>query len=190
MSRVLGIYCSPREGGNSDLLMDEFLRGCREAGAEVSTVYTRKLNVQGCIECGGCDDTGECILLDDDMEDVYPLLIGAGKVVISTPIFFYGLPAQAKALIDRTQALYNRVRLQPELRRGGGKGFFLGVGATKGQNLFDGSLLCFKYFLDAIGLPKEMESLTFRRVEAAGAIREHPTALADAFRAGQDFARA
>ncbi|MFH1090069.1 MAG: flavodoxin family protein [Pseudomonadota bacterium] len=187
MTEVLGLYFSPRQGGNSDLLLNEFLRGAREAGARVETVVVRDLNFQGCIECAGCDDDGECVLTDD-MDQVYPLLIKADRVVTTSPIFFYGLPSQGKALVDRCQALWHRVRLYPELRRPEGRGFFLGVGATRGQNLFDGTLLTMKYFYDAIGLPAKCESLAFRRLDALGAIREHPSALAEAYEAGKRFA--
>ncbi|MEW5725072.1 MAG: flavodoxin family protein [Thermodesulfobacteriota bacterium] len=188
MTEVLGLYFSPRQGGNSDLLLDEFLRGAKEEGAEVRTLYTRRLKIAGCIECGECDETGECILRDD-MDEVYPLLIQARRLVTASPIFFYGLPAQGKALIDRSQALWNRLRLDPGLRRPDGRGFFLGVGATRGQNLFDGALLTVKYFLDAVGLPKGFDSLTFRRVEAKAAIKDHPTALSEAHAAGRALVR-
>jgi multimeric flavodoxin WrbA len=186
MNSVLGLYLSPREGGNSDLLLDEFLRGCKEAGAAVQAVTARKLEIEGCIECGGCDETGECILTDD-MDEVYPLLLATKRLVVASPIFFYGLPAHGKALVDRSQALWNRVRLNPELRRGDGRGFFIGVGATKGQNLFDGTNLTIKYFLDAVGLPLKMDSLTFRQVEKKGAIMDHPAALHEAYQAGRAF---
>ena len=186
MNSVLGLYLSPREGGNTDILLDEFLRGCREAGADVQTIVARRLKIEGCVECGGCDETGECVL-SDDMDEIYPLLVNTKRLVVAAPIFFYGLPALGKALVDRSQALWNRVRLNPELRRSDGKGFFIGVGATKGQNLFDGTTLTIKYFLDALGMPLKMDSLTFRQVEHRGAIKDHPTAMTDAYQAGRDF---
>jgi len=187
MTRVLALYLSPRAGGNSDLLLDEFLRGVQDQGALVQKIYARDLDIQGCLECGGCDETGECVI-QDDMDQVYPRLIEARLAAVASPIFFYGLPAQGKALVDRCQALWNRVRLDPTLRRPDGRGFFLGVGATKGKNLFDGPILTVKYFLDAIGLPLTLEALTYRRIEAKGAIKDHPSALAEAYQAGQKFA--
>jgi len=59
--KVLGIYGSPRKGGNTDQLLDKVLEGAQSSGAEVKKVYTRDLNLCGCIECGGCDKTGECV---------------------------------------------------------------------------------------------------------------------------------
>ena len=185
-AKILALYFSPREGGNSDLLMDEFLRGAEEAGASIDRVYVRDLDIQGCVECGGCDETGECVL-EDDMDDLYPLLVKTDRLVVASPIFFYGLPSKGKALVDRAQALWNRVRLNPELKRLNGRGYFLGVGATKGKNLFDGTLLCIKYFQDALGLPLTLETLTYRQVEHSGAIQEHPSAMSEAYQAGKAF---
>ena len=101
--RVLGIYGSPRRGGNTDQLLDRALEGAQSAGAEVTRVYARDLKMCGCLECGGCDETGKCVV-EDDMQSVYPLLQEADVIFLASPIFFYGLTAQAKALIDRSQA--------------------------------------------------------------------------------------
>ncbi|MBW2062110.1 MAG: flavodoxin family protein [Deltaproteobacteria bacterium] len=185
---VLALAFSPRKAGNSDLLLDEFLRGAQAAGAGINRIAVRDLSVRGCLECGECDEAGECVIRDD-MDDLYPLLIQTTRVVIASPIFFYGLPSNGKAVIDRTQALWNRVRLNPELKREDGQGLFLGVGATRGRNLFDGSLLTIKYFMDAIGLPAQAESLTYREVETKDAIKDHPTALSEACAAGKAFVR-
>ncbi|NIR16562.1 MAG: flavodoxin family protein, partial [Desulfobacterales bacterium] len=71
--KALGIYGSPRKGGNTDQLLDKVLEGAKSGGAETSSVYARDLDMSGCIECGGCDKTGKCVV-KDDMQDVYPLL--------------------------------------------------------------------------------------------------------------------
>ena len=105
--KVLGIYGSPRKGGNTDVLLDEALRGAGITGAEVSPVRCCDLKISGCAECGGCDQTGVCVI-DDDMQEVYPKLLEANVVILASPIFFYGISSQAKALIDRCQAMWCR----------------------------------------------------------------------------------
>lgn len=184
--KVLGIYGSPREGGNSDLLLESALEGARNGGAEVSTIRPSELDISGCLECGGCDDTGECII-DDEMQNVYPMLEEADVIIFSTPVFFYGFPSQAKALIDRSQAMWSKRMLKKsgkELRKyDSGKGYVLGVGATKGKNLFDGIELTAKYFFDALDMSYE-GGLFFRGIESKGAIKEHPTALKEALDLG------
>ncbi len=185
--KVVGIYGSPRKGGNSDLLLEKALEGARQAGAEIDTIRPSELEMTGCLECGGCDDTGECIL-DDEMESVYPVLEEADVILFATPIFFYGFPAQAKALIDRSQALWSKRMLKKsgkELRRyDSGKGYLLAVGATKGKNLFEGVELTAKYFFDALDMSYE-GGLFYRGIESKGAIERHPTALKEAFDLGR-----
>ncbi|MBW1711731.1 MAG: flavodoxin family protein [Deltaproteobacteria bacterium] len=186
-AKVLGIYGSPRRGGNSDLLLDRALEGAASAGAEVKKIYARKLKMSGCLECGGCDQTGQCVV-DDQMQDVYPLLDWAEVIILAGPVFFYSLPAQVKALIDRGQAMWSRRKLTKtrEERRtyDSGRGFLIGVGATRGQNLFQGVDLTARYFFDALDMDYG-GGLFFRQIEAKGAVAEHPQALDQAFEFGR-----
>jgi multimeric flavodoxin WrbA len=185
--KVLGIYGSPRKGGNSDLLLDEALKGAQEAGAQVERIFCRKLKMAGCIECGGCAKTGQCVV-EDDMQQVYPLLDQAEAVILAVPMFFYSAPAIAKTLIDRAQACWSRRMLQKtrEQRKtyDGGKGYLIAVGATKGENLFLGVELMAKYFYDA--LDKSYEGgVMFRGVDDKGAIENHPDYLKKAYDLGR-----
>jgi multimeric flavodoxin WrbA len=180
--KVLGIYGSPRPGGNSDLLLDTALGSAAEAGAEVTRLYARDLKMAGCRECGGCDQSGICVW-DDEMQSVYPRLEAAEAIVLSTPIFFYAMPSQLKALLDRGQALWNRRRLRKtgeELQRHDrGRGYLIAVGATRGRNLFEGVELTARYFFDA--LDKSYEGgIFFRQAEGKSSIAERPEALREA----------
>jgi multimeric flavodoxin WrbA len=184
--KVLGLFGSPRRGGNTDILLEEMLKGAREAGAQIKKIRISGLQFSPCVECHGCDETGECVL-NDDMEKVYPKLLEADCVILASPIFFYGVTAWTKALIDRVQSLWvrkYRLKLPPEEPKRRRKGFFISVGATKGTRLFDGAMLTVKYFFDALGLDSAGQ-LLFTGVEAKGDIRNHPTALREAFEAGK-----
>ena len=114
--KVLGVYGSPRKGGNTDQLLDKALEGAQSAGAEISRVYARDLKMCGCMECGGCDETGKCVV-KDDMQDVYPLLQAADVIFLATPIFFYGISAQAKSIVDRCQAMWSKGMLEKASHR-------------------------------------------------------------------------
>ena len=185
--KVLGIYGSPRQGGNSDMLLDEALKGARDAGADVSSVRCCALQIAGCVECGGCDETGECVV-QDDMQNVYPLLLQCDVIILASPMFFYGMTSQAKAVIDRCQALWCRKRLKGPggqkraLRQGGG--YLICVGATKGKTLFDGVELVAKYFYDALDLPYG-RGVFIRSVEGKGDIAKHPEALTKSYELGK-----
>ena len=185
--KVLGIYGSPRKGGNSDQLLDKVLEGAQSEGAEISRVYTRDLQMCGCIECGGCDETGKCVV-EDDMQKVYPLLEEAEVIFLASPIFFYGITAQAKALIDRSQALWNKRMLTKDSEErelfDGGRGFLIAVGATRGKSLFEGAQLTAKYFFDALDMSYE-GGIFFRRLEKKSAVKENPETLQEALNLGR-----
>ena len=188
---VLGLMGSPRRQGNTDLLLSTFLDGAQEKGAEVLKVDVAFKHIAPCQGCRFCEKQGLCRQQDDAMGEMNYLLRRADVVVLATPIFFYGPPAQTKALIDRSQALWARRHIMnltdpKALFR---KGFLLAVGATKGKELFTGTSLIAKYFFDAVGARYE-GFLGFRQMEEPGAIARHPTALADAKKKGAELAGA
>jgi len=185
--KVLGIMGSPRRKSNTEILLDKALEGAREAGAEVEKVLVSKLKISPCLEIYACLKDGNCAI-KDDMQLLYQKLLEADHVVFASPMFFYGITSQAKAIIDRCQALWvgrhvlgmgkedNRVR----------KGVFISVGATQGKKLFDGAVLTVKYFFDAIGV-KYSGDLLVRGIDKKGQIVEHPVALEDAFLLGKEL---
>ena len=182
--KVLGIMGSPRIKGNTDLLLEEALKGAKSQGAEVEKIVVDKLKIAPCKEYLGCFKDGNCVIRDD-MDDIYPKLLGADVVIIASPMFFYGVSSQAKALIDRCQALWARKHiLKQSLPNGGRKGAFIAVGATKGKRLFEGAILTVKYFFEAIGV-EYADEILIRGVDARGEIKEHPIALSDAFELGK-----
>ena len=185
--KVLGIYGSPRKGGNSDQLLDKALEGARSAGAETTSIYARELKMSGCLECGGCDKTGKCVV-EDDMQSVYPLLKDSDIIFLASPIFFYGVPAQAKALIDRSQASWSKRILEKtsEQRKtyDSGKGYLIAAGATRGENLFEGTILTAKYFYDALDMNYE-GGIFFRMLEHKSAVKGNPETLQEATNLGR-----
>jgi multimeric flavodoxin WrbA len=175
---------SPRIKGNTDLLLDEALKGARSQGAEIEKIIVDRLKISPCKEYLGCFRDGNCVIRDD-MDAIYPKLLGVDVVILASPMFFYGISSQAKALIDRCQALWARKHiLKQSLPNGRRKGAFIAVGATKGKKLFEGSILTVKYFFEAINV-EYAEELLIRGVDARGEIKQHPTALGEAFELGK-----
>jgi len=177
---ILGLQGSPRITGNTGILLSTFLAEAGSLGAHTKRLDVARMNITPCQECGTCEKEGFCPI-DDDMQQIYPLLRSADLIVMATPIFFYGATAQMKVLIDRSQALWARkyVHGLSDPGRKWRHGFLLSLGATKGKNLFDGVSLTAKYFFDAVGAHFE-GSLTYRQIEGPGEIKQHPTALTDA----------
>jgi multimeric flavodoxin WrbA len=185
--KITAVYGSPRAGGNTDLLLAEFVRGARETGAAVTEIALRDYKFSPCIECGSCNETGICVL-KDDMDVIYTGLREADILCLAAPVFFYGPNAQTKALIDRSQCFWaGKYLINRPLGSGRGaraKAYLISVGATKGQKIFDCMLLTMRYFFDAL----DMEfggSLLYKQIDAKGAVREHPTAMKDAFELGK-----
>jgi multimeric flavodoxin WrbA len=187
--KVLGIHGSPRRGGNTELILQEFLRGCRDASAEVEVeeVFLRKLKISPCLEIYACQKDGQCPI-KDDMKPLYGKLVEADILAVASPIFFYAVSAHLKAMIDRCQALWARKYLLNQAvsppGRTGRKGVFLAVGGAKGAKNFDGSLLTMKYFFDALDRTFD-RSLLYKGVDAKGEILRHPTAMAEAYALGK-----
>ena len=147
--------------------------------------------MSGCVECGGCEKTGKCVL-QDDMQDVYPLLDDADIIILSSPIFFYGLSSQLKALVDRAQAIWSRKRLQEDgigRQETRGRGYLLAVGATRGEKLFQGAQMVAKYFFDALSMSYGGD-LFLQGLEEKGAAMQHPNALSKAYDLGMNMASA
>src|SRR4030065_2049732 len=181
--KVLGILGSPRKGGNTELLLEEALKGAEAEGAEIERLRLTDYNIIPCKECLACYKDGNCIILDD-MAKIYPKLLEADIIILASPIFFYGITAWAKALVDRCQALWARKYVLKDRSLGTEgkrrKGFFISVGGTKGQRVFEGAILTAKYFFDVLNA-EYVGELVFRGIEAKGDILQHPEAIQEAF---------
>ncbi|MCK5203293.1 MAG: NAD(P)H-dependent oxidoreductase, partial [Desulfobacterales bacterium] len=127
-----------------------------------------------------CEKKGYCPIDDDIKVEIYPLIRQAEVVVLASPIFFYNMTAQLKAVVDRCQTFWAR-KYKLKLTDPAKKtkcGFFLSVGATKGKNLFEGLQLTAQYFFDAIDARFE-GSLTYRGIEGPKDMAKHPNVLED-----------
>ena len=186
--KIMGIWGSPRKGGNSDLLLDAFLKGAAENGAEVEKVNLQKLKISPCLEIYHCFKDGTCPI-KDDMRPLYDKLLAADVVALASPIFFYSVSAQAKIMIDRTQALWaRRYVLKQDFPGPQRQGVLLATAATQGKLLFVGARLTAKYFFDALNVTYAAEILV-RGVDEKGAILDHPEVLARAEDLGRRLAQ-
>ena len=109
--KVLGIVCSPREGGNTEILVREALQGAQEAGAETELVLVADKDIGPCDACGACSEDGVC-KTEDDMQTIYQQLEGADGIIFGTPVYFINVSAQAKAIIDRSYAFLRVAKLR------------------------------------------------------------------------------
>ena len=108
--KVLIISSSPRKGGNSDLLCDEFMKGAIEAGNEVEKIFLKDKTVHPCTGCSVCSMYGKPCPQKDDAAEIVEKMIAADVIVMATPVYFYTMSGQMKIMID-----YRRLPWLPRL---------------------------------------------------------------------------
>jgi len=175
--KILVIHGSPRKDGNSELLMKEVLKAVEEGGHEAVVVRPALMKIAPCLNCDGCVETGECII-KDDMEGVYKAIAEADRVVVVSPVFFFGLPAQLKAMIDRCQALWCKKYLlkQAITTKKNRRGLLVMVGGMSGDRGFEASNATITAFFRTIDVPHH-EFIYFKEIDAKGEVMNHPEAL-------------
>lgn len=103
--KVFIISSSPRKGGNSDTMADEFLKGTLEAGNTAVKINIRDMELKFCIGCLSCQRTGKCVL-KDGMNELYDTVQHADILVFATPVYYYGMTGQLKTFLDRLNPLF------------------------------------------------------------------------------------
>jgi len=99
--KILALIGSPRRGGNTDLLVDQVLRGYSSGGDGTEKVRLYDVEIEPCIDCRRCKKgTCECALADG-MQELYPKLEEADLIVFGTPVYWYGPSGKMKLFIDR-----------------------------------------------------------------------------------------
>lgn len=177
---ILGLQGSPRKKGNTSHLLSLCMAEAEQAGALTHTIEVDSRHILPCKEYLVCDKKGYCPIEDDMKKEIFSLLRKADVVISASPVFFYNVTAQLKALMDRCQTFWAR-KYRLKLRDPGAKmrrGAFLSVAATKGKTLFDAVELTTKYFFDAIDAKYE-GNLTYRGIEHAKDMAHHPSARED-----------
>ncbi|MBF0456904.1 MAG: flavodoxin family protein [Nitrospirae bacterium] len=186
MMKCTAILGSPRINGNTEILINEAIRAVKEEGCPVELFRPHGMDLAPCSNCGGCEETGRCVI-DDDMNEVYRAIYTSDRFIVASPIFFFGLTAQLKGLIDRCQALwcekYLLGRPIPEGQEGR-KGLLIMVGGMDKEIGFTSAGATATAFFRTISVPKH-ETVYFTKVDSIGAIREHPTALRDVYNAAK-----
>ena len=184
--KIIAFLGSPRRDGNTELLLKEVIKGVEESGFNVQIFDLNSMNIQPCQDCGECDETGECIV-HDDMEQVYEAIRIADRIILASPIFFFALSAQTKAMIDRCQSFWcEKYLLKKPIPEGrfGRKGLLLVVGGMKKEVGVQCSESCASAFFRTVNV-SEHDILSFLGINKKGEILKHPAALQEAYKAGK-----
>lgn len=144
--KVLVLSGSPRKGGNSDLLCDEFVLGANESGHEVEKVFISDKKIGYCTGCYACSATDKCVQ-NDDMAKILEQMIKADVIVMATPVYFYSIDAQLKTVIDRTVAKYTQINDK--------EFYFIATAAVNNKDELERTIECFRGFTDCLEGSKE-----------------------------------
>lgn len=98
--KIVVLEGSPNRNGSTHLLVEAFSNGAKEAGHSVRLVDAAHANVQPCTGCVRCGYEGPCVQ-KDEMEEIRAVILEADMLVFATPLYYYGMSAQLKTLIDR-----------------------------------------------------------------------------------------
>jgi multimeric flavodoxin WrbA len=184
MKKILALAGSPRQGGNSDLLLEAFLEGARSQGAAAEKVYLNDLALRGCQACYACQKSGRC-KQRDDMTPLYPKLLAADLWVFATPVYWWGPSAQLKLALDRMFCLCHGPS-RPALK--GKKAVLVATFEDLPRQATPYLLGMFKKSLDYLDMQLAGKILVqaFKKGEV---LHRHPAALAKARALGARLAR-
>ena len=185
---VLGISGSPHRHGNTETLLDRFLEGSQAAGATVDKVVLKALQYSPCRGCNACHKTGECIVKDDAVV-LYGKILASDCIVVASPIYTMGITAELKGFIDRQQFLWARKFILktlffPDDHIRKHKGIFISTAGLGWENVFDGAFPVITALFNTTGF-EYYDNIIANDMDRYGGIRNHPTALADAYDKGQ-----
>ena len=174
--KVLGILGSPCLSGNTSDLLDAALEGAREAGAHVERFDLARMKINACMECGGCDTGASCVQARDDMLLIYEKIRSVDAMILASPIFFMGVTAQTKAMIDRCQCFWverfvMRKRAYEGRRRP--KGLFVSCAGGPKEMVFEPAIHVVKAFFSAIDYEYSGEVLLGHTDDSAIAARKN-----------------
>lgn len=175
--KVLILSGSPRKGGNSDMLCDEFMRGAADAGNEVEKIRVSEKKVAPCIGCYHCSDHGGECVYKDDMAEILQKMIDADVLVLSSPVYFYSIDAQLKAVIDRTVARWLEVRNK--------EFYYIATMADTDKSSADTTLACFRGYADCVEGAVEKGVIIGSGAYKKGEVKNSP-AFAEAYNMGKN----
>ena len=99
--KIVVITGSPRKAGNSFAMTDAFIKAAQAKGHTVTRFDAAMMNVGGCHACETCFKSEKACSFDDDFNKIAPAVLEADAVVFTMPVYWYSIPAQIKAVIDK-----------------------------------------------------------------------------------------
>lgn len=162
--KIFIVSASPRKGGNSDTLADEFARGAMQAGHTVEKVNVRDADLKFCTGCMYCQSHGGCAL-NDGMNALYERIGQSDVLVFATPVYYYSVSGQLKTFLDRLNPLYSRRNKFKSV-------YLIATAADDDEAAFDGCVSDIRGWVDCFNGVKFKGALRGAGVENAGDVNE------------------
>lgn len=163
---ILILSGSPRKGGNSDLLCDEFMRGAVESGNQTEKIFLRNKKIGYCTSCYYCLKSDGVCAIKDDMAEIIEKMHWADVIVMASPVYFYSIDAQMKTFIDRCFAQYTKIK-NKEL-------YYIMTSADDTDTVMDCTLECFRGFAVCLDGSKEMGVIYGKGLPESGTVQNTP----------------
>lgn len=107
--KILAISGSPRKGGNTDIMVETFVKAANERGHVCQIVYLSEKHPNPCLACNACrSKEDELCVQKDDMQEIYEMMQQSDMIVLASPLYYFTVSAQLKCLIDRFYARGSR----------------------------------------------------------------------------------
>lgn len=140
--QILVISGSPRKGGNSDMLCDEFIKGVKEMGHNAEKIYISEKKIGFCRACYACKKDGICVQ-KDDVGEILEKMVSSDIVVLATPVYYYTMNGQMKTLIDRALPRYYTNKISD-------KDFYFIVTAAENKSTMERTIDGLRGFTDCL----------------------------------------
>lgn len=174
--KVLVISTSPRKGGNSDVLADEFVRGAQEGGNSVEKVTLYDKTIGFCKGCLACQSTQRCVIRDD-ADAIAQKMLTADVIVFATPIYYYGMCGQMKTMLDRSNPLFSADYRFRDI-------YLLAAAAEENEHTVDGTVTGLMGWIDCFEKARLAGTAFAGGVTSVGQIQGRP-ALKKAYEMGK-----
>jgi len=173
--QVLALVGSPRRNGNTDLLVDQVLKGAESRRYSREKIYLYDYEISPCLDCRGCKKGSFDCLLKDGMQEIRPLLEEADVIIFGTPVYWYGPTAKMKLLIDRLRPFIASKKLQ-------GKRGILVSPSEEGPGCCGPLVEMFR--MSSLYLEMELAGILLAKAYERGEIRGQPEELRRAWELG------
>lgn len=189
---VIGVLGSPHRHGNTEILLDSFLKGATDAGGATEKVVLSKLTYSSCKGCNACHKTGDCIL-HDDVHPVFWRMLSADCLVISSPIYTMGITTELKGFIDRAHYIWVRhfklvTHPLPPDKKLLHRGYFLSTAGMDRDDVFATAFPMMQALFNIFGFSYCADILA-KDMDGQGGITGRPDILEKAYQTGFDAVR-